>query len=71
LNFAALDVETSNADCSSICQIGIVNFHEGRVVDEWSTKVNPQEYLDPFHFTIHSLFQCKMSLNARRVSNTE
>ncbi len=34
MNFLALDVETANADYSSICQIGIAEFREGEVVDK-------------------------------------
>ena len=31
MNFLALDVETANADYSSICQIGIAEFENGKV----------------------------------------
>jgi DNA polymerase-3 subunit epsilon len=55
MNFLALDVETANADMSSICQIGIVNFQDGKVVKEWGTYVNPKDYFDPFNTAIHGI----------------
>ncbi len=55
MEFVALDVETANADCSSICQIGIARFENGRVVDEFSTLVNPEDYFDSFNISIHGI----------------
>src|SRR5208282_2215742 len=43
MEFVALDVETANADCSSICQIGIARFEDGCLAEEWSTLVNPED----------------------------
>ena len=54
-NFFALDVETANANMSSICQIGIVEFSEGKVINQWETYVNPQTYFDPFNVSIHGI----------------
>ena len=42
LNFVALDVETANADASTICQIGIVTFTNGAVDGTWSTLIDPE-----------------------------
>lgn len=55
MDFVALDVETANPDWSSICQIGIVEFESGTIVDEWSTLVDPQDYFDPINTSIHGL----------------
>ena len=33
MNFAAIDVETANPDCASICQIGIAEFKDGALAD--------------------------------------
>jgi DNA polymerase-3 subunit epsilon len=55
MDFVALDVETANADCSSICQIGIAGFKGGRLNEEWSTLVNPEEDFDPFNVLIHGI----------------
>jgi DNA polymerase-3 subunit epsilon len=53
--FAAVDVETANSDCSSICQIGIVFFNRGTVTDEWVTYVNPETGFDPFNIGLHGI----------------
>lgn len=55
MKFVALDVETANADCSSICQIGIARFEDGCLAEEWSTLVNPEDYFDPFNVSIHGI----------------
>jgi DNA polymerase III subunit epsilon len=55
MNFIALDVETANADYSSICQIGIVKVENGQVVDKWRTLINPNAYFDPFNVSIHGI----------------
>ena len=47
MNFFALDVETSNSDRGSICQIGWVEFKDGQIIDEFESLINPK---DPFHF---------------------
>lgn len=55
MEFVALDVETANADCSSICQIGIARFDDGCLAEEWSTLVNPEDDFDPFNVSIHGI----------------
>lgn len=55
MNFLALDVETANADRSSICQIGIAKFENGEVVNKWSQLINPESYFDPFNISIHGI----------------
>lgn len=54
-SYFALDVETANADYSSICQIGIVEYIDGNVVDKWSSLINPKDYFDPFNVSIHGI----------------
>jgi DNA polymerase III subunit epsilon len=55
-SFAAIDVETANADCASICQIGIVCFGaDGMIVDEWQSLVNPEDHFDPINVSIHRI----------------
>lgn len=53
--FVSLDVETANADMSSICQIGICRFEGGEVVDRWETLINPQTYFDYINEQIHGI----------------
>ncbi|MBN8641251.1 MAG: transposase [Flavobacteriales bacterium] len=55
MNFLSLDVETANADSSSICQIGIAQFNNGEIVDKWSVLINPKDYFDPFNVAIHGI----------------
>ena len=55
--FVAVDVETANADMASICQIGVVTFENGRVVDRWGSLVNPQDYFDDLNVSIHGIHE--------------
>ena len=55
LAFVALDVETANADAGSICQIGLAIYEGGRLVDEWSTLVDPEAHFDPRNIAIHGI----------------
>lgn len=41
--FVAIDVETANARRASICQIGLVVYENRKIVDEWSTLIDPEE----------------------------
>lgn len=53
--FFALDVETANADMDSICQIGIAEFQDNELVNQWGSLVNPEDYFDPFNVSIHGI----------------
>lgn len=55
MKFIALDVETANPDMSSICQIGIVHFEDGKPVEIWSSHVDPQDYFDDVNVSIHGI----------------
>lgn len=55
MRFIALDVETANPDISSICQIGIVHFEDGKPVETWSSLVDPQDYFDAMNVSIHGI----------------
>lgn len=55
MKFIALDVETANADMSSICQIGIAKFAGGLLVEEWSSLIDPEDYFDPINIHIHGI----------------
>lgn len=54
-DFVAIDVETANADFSSICQIGIVRYAGGILSEEWGTYVNPEDFFHPFNIGIHGI----------------
>lgn len=55
MNFVAIDVETANADMSSICQIGLVKCENGALSDEWKTYVDPEDYFDGINMSIHGI----------------
>ena len=55
LNFTAIDVETANADMASICQIGVAKYVEGKLVEEWSSLVDPEDYFDFVNIDIHGI----------------
>ncbi|WP_084227525.1 exonuclease domain-containing protein [Lysobacter sp. A03] len=55
MQFAAIDVETANADLASICQIGVAFFRDGAHVDSWSTLVDPEDEFDGFNVSIHGI----------------
>jgi len=55
MEFVAIDVETANADMASICQIGIAQFRDGTLVEEWKTYVDPQDHFDGINVSIHGI----------------
>lgn len=54
-SFTVIDVETANADLSSICQIGIVHFEKGVEYDRWEQLVDPDDYFDEVNISIHGI----------------
>lgn len=55
MDFVAIDVETANADIASICQVGLARFVDGRLADEWSTLVDPEDTFDHMNMAIHGI----------------
>lgn len=55
MDFVAIDVETANADMSSICQIGLVYFKEGVLCEEWKSYVDPEDFFDGINISIHGI----------------
>lgn len=55
MNFIAIDVETANADMSSICQIGIAHYQDGKISKEWVSYINPEDYFDGINISIHGI----------------
>jgi len=55
MQFVAIDVETANPDMGSICQIGLARFVDGRLTEEWSTLVDPEDYFDDVNISIHGI----------------
>lgn len=55
MEFVAIDVETANANLSSICQIGIVRFVDSMPAEQWKTLVNPNDFFDWMNVSIHGI----------------
>jgi len=54
-SFVTIDLETANPDMTSICQIGLVHYTAGELVDTWKTYVDPQDYFDDFNVNLHGI----------------
>lgn len=54
-DFVVIDVETACSRVSSICQIGIVGFREGRVSFEYETLLDPRDHFSGFNTRIHGI----------------
>jgi DNA polymerase III subunit epsilon len=55
MRFIAVDLETANPRMSSICQIGVVIFEDGKEVDADVRFVDPHDYFDPYNVAIHGI----------------
>ena len=55
MKFLALDLETANSDYSSICQIGIAIFEDNKLINTWSTLVNPETHFEYINISIHGI----------------
>ncbi len=55
VDFVVVDVETACSRVSSICQIGIVGFRDGRVAFEYETLVDPRDEFSGFNTRIHGI----------------
>jgi DNA polymerase-3 subunit epsilon len=55
MDFIALDLETANADMSSICQIGLADFKNGLLQEEWKTYIDPEDFFDGMNVSIHGI----------------
>lgn len=55
INFTAIDVETANPDLSSICQIGIAEFKNGKLFKSWDSLINPEDYFNDINISIHGI----------------
>ena len=53
--FVAIDVETANANMASICQIGVAEFCDGKLANEWSSLVNPEDCFHGMNISIHGI----------------
>lgn len=54
-DFVVIDVETACSRVSSICQIGIVGFRDGRIQFEYETLIDPRDRFSSFNTRIHGI----------------
>ena len=55
LTFNVIDVETANADPSSICQVSIVRIRAGAIKEQVSFLVNPEQRFNPMNVRLHGI----------------
>jgi DNA polymerase III subunit epsilon len=55
MNFVVIDVETANPDFSSICQVGVAEFRDGKLCELWESFVNPEDYFDEMNVGVHGI----------------
>ena len=55
LTFNVIDVETANANPSSICQIGIVRVRASEIKEQLSILVNPEVRFNSFNVELHGI----------------
>jgi DNA polymerase-3 subunit epsilon len=54
-DFVVIDVETACSRVSSICQVGIVGFRDGREIFEYETLIDPRDEFHAFNTQIHGI----------------
>lgn len=58
LNFTAIDFETANGSPASPCAVGLVKVAEGKIVDTFSTLIQPpypNDWFDAFNIKVHGI----------------
>ncbi|MDK3019257.1 exonuclease domain-containing protein [Pseudodonghicola flavimaris] len=53
--FIAVDVETANADTSSICQFGLAFVRPDGAIDTLDLLIDPEMYFDSFNTALHGI----------------
>ncbi len=54
-DFVALDIETSNSDRSSICEIGIVIYKDFQIVEVYHSLINPLSVFHDRNVSVHGI----------------
>lgn len=60
MGFVSIDVETANADMASICQIGIAQYVNGVLAQEWESYIDPEDYFDEVNVSIHGIDESRV-----------
>ena len=53
--FTAIDLETANPGAWSICQIGVAEFLDGELAQEWMSYIDPEERFNPDNVAVHGI----------------
>ena len=59
LDFTAIDFETANGNSASACAVGLVKVRDGKIVDTYSTLINPPTGWWDFHpgnIRVHGIY---------------
>ncbi len=59
LDFTAIDFETANGDSASACAVGLVKVRDGKIVDNYSSLINPPTGWWDFHpgnIRVHGIY---------------
>jgi DNA polymerase-3 subunit epsilon len=59
LDFTAIDFETANGDSASACAVGLVKVRDGKIVDSYSSLINPPTGWWDFHpgnIRVHGIY---------------
>jgi DNA polymerase III epsilon subunit-like protein len=54
-DFVAIDFETANPDCASICQVGVVAFRNGQVIAAFDSLIDPEDSFSRRFVAIHGI----------------
>ncbi|RYD28034.1 MAG: transposase, partial [Lysobacteraceae bacterium] len=54
-DFVVIDVETACSRVSSICQVGVVGFRDGREVFAWETLLDPCDEFQAGNIRVHGI----------------
>lgn len=55
MKYVIVDIETANPNITSICQIAIVTYENGKITDQWHSLINPKTYFHEMNVMIHGI----------------
>lgn len=55
MEYTVIDFETANSNRSSACSLGVIEVKDGRIINEKSYLIDPEEEFDAFNIFIHGI----------------
>ena len=55
MDYIVLDLETANSNYASICQLGMVEIHNGTIKKTHDWLIDPEDYFDSFNVSLHGI----------------